>query len=79
LAGKKIIAQLNKHMPRTHGYSAIHMNCFDYIVPNVDEPLPEVKNHDPTPAEQAIGKLISELVPDGACLQMGIGRRDKTI
>ncbi|TPX33093.1 hypothetical protein SmJEL517_g03940 [Synchytrium microbalum] len=69
----KIIGQINKNMPRTHGQSFIHVNALDYIVENVDEPLPEAIVKPPTKVEQQIGKHIAGLVEDGACLQMGIG------
>ena len=60
-------------MPRTHGSSFIHINALDYIVSDVDEPLPETVIKAPTRVEQQIGKHIAGLVEDGACLQMGIG------
>ncbi|CAF4451505.1 unnamed protein product, partial [Adineta steineri] len=38
---KKIIAQINRHMPRTHGDTFVHMNDIDAYVEH-DEPLIEV-------------------------------------
>jgi acyl-CoA hydrolase len=67
-----IIAQINPHMPRTHGQTFIHYNSFDAVVP-VDVPLPEYPNQPLGKVELAIGKHIAELVPNGATLQMGIG------
>src|SRR5205807_8146262 len=36
-------------------------------------PLPEVPFPDPLPEDEAIGRRIAELIPDGATLQLGIG------
>lgn len=67
-----VIAQVNPHMPRTHGDGLIHVNDIDYAV-DVDDPLPEVQPHELTETEIAIGKHCASLVEDGATLQMGIG------
>lgn len=68
---KVIIAQVNKHMPRTFGDGIIHQGHFDYAV-EVDTPI---VIHDSKPlseVEKAIGKHIADnLVEDGATLQMG--------
>jgi 4-hydroxybutyrate CoA-transferase len=60
-------------MPRTHGYSFIHLDSIDYVVPDVNEPLPIKAHSAPTEVEVKIGKVIAGLVKDGATLQMGIG------
>ncbi|MCB9549693.1 MAG: acetyl-CoA hydrolase/transferase family protein [Myxococcales bacterium] len=67
-----VIAQVNPHMPRTHGDGLIHIRRLQYAVA-VDEPLPA---HDPpalSAIEHAIGGHVAGLVEDGATLQMGIG------
>lgn len=75
-----IIAQINRNMPRTHGQSFIHYNCLDYVVeehvPLPSLPVPSLSNHqhDGTGAgaddvNRRIGKIVADLVPDGACLQ----------
>ncbi|KAL4220925.1 hypothetical protein ACF0H5_019191 [Mactra antiquata] len=70
---KYIIAQVNKHLPRTFGDGIIHESHVDAMV-QWDEPLHEMAKNDLTPEETKIGKLIAEnLVEDGATLQMGIG------
>lgn len=70
---KKIVAQVNKQMPRTFGDAIIHEGHFDYAV-NVDTPLSIHPHRKMSPQEEAIGKWIAEnLVEDGATLQMGIG------
>ena len=69
---KLVIAQINRHMPRTHGDGFIHLSHINFAV-EVDEELPEVIITQITPEESQIGKHVAELVEDGATLQMGIG------
>jgi acyl-CoA hydrolase len=69
---KTVIAQVNKHIPRTHGDGLIHVRDIDFLVEH-NELLPEIKTHPITDIEKSIGKNIAELVEDGATLQMGIG------
>lgn len=67
-----VVAQVNKYMPRTFGDSTLHTRNFDYIVEH-DFPLVEAKIQPLTEVEKKIGKYISDLVPDGGTIQMGIG------
>ncbi|HAA12367.1 MAG TPA: 4-hydroxybutyrate CoA-transferase [Cytophagales bacterium] len=67
-----IIAEVNPHMPRTHGDGVLHISQIHAWSWNPN-PLPEYKGHAPTEAETAIGKHIANLVEDGSTLQMGIG------
>ena len=67
-----VIAQVNRQMPRTMGRSFVHVSKFDHIV-ECDSPLPELVSAEPGETETAIGRYVSELVDDGATLQMGIG------
>ena len=69
---KCLIAEVNPHMPRTHGDSFIHISRFKHLVES-DDPIYEAVSAPPTPEEQRIGQYIAELVEDGATLQMGIG------
>jgi 4-hydroxybutyrate CoA-transferase len=67
-----VIAQINKHIPRTLGDSQIHTSMIHYAVP-FDEPLHEITWGEPTKEQQQIGSNVASLVEDGATLQMGIG------
>ncbi len=67
-----VIAQVNRHMPRTHGESVIHVDQIHAFVEH-DQPLPEAHSKPMTEVEARIGKFCAELVEDGATLQMGIG------
>lgn len=69
---KIIIAQINPNMPRTHGDGFIHVSKIDALV-EVDDPLPEQIIPEPDKSEMKIGQFCTELVEDGATLQMGIG------
>jgi len=68
-----VIAQVNPLMPRTWGDSFVHVDEIDWLVPH-EEPLVEMR-----PAEKdneiarRIGHFVSQLVDDGATLQMGFG------
>ena len=68
-----VIAQVNEHMPRTHGDGIIHLREIHALV-EAHDPLPEMdysaKLGD---AERAIGRHVSSLIEDGSTLQMGIG------
>jgi acyl-CoA hydrolase len=68
-----VIAEVNPNMPRVRGDSFINVSEVEAIVES-DLPLLnyEVKSAK-SEKEAAIGSLVSELIPDGACLQIGIG------
>lgn len=67
-----VIAQVNKHMPRTFGNSIKHVRDFTCFV-EYDEPLPEVIGGEISDVEMEIGKYCASLINDGDCLQLGIG------
>lgn len=69
---KKVIAEVNQRMPKTHGKTAIHVSQIDFLV-ETDEPLPILHNEAADLVTLAIGKNVASLVEDGATLQMGIG------
>jgi acetyl-CoA hydrolase len=69
-----LIAEVNQQMPRTLGDSFIHVSRLNYIVP-VNYPIPEMAMSDEGNSEvvEKIAGYISELIPDGATMQLGIG------
>lgn len=70
---KKIIAQVNPRMPRTHGDGMVHVSRFIAMVMH-EAPLHEsVMAEILSPQEQAIGNHIAGLIEDKSTLQMGIG------
>src|SRR5512135_3488705 len=69
---KRLIVEVNEYMPRVHGDSRIHISEVAAVVEN-HTPLPEVAGTAPGPVDDTIGRLIAEMVPDGATIQIGIG------
>ncbi|WP_178668717.1 acetyl-CoA hydrolase/transferase family protein [uncultured Eubacterium sp.] len=67
-----VIAQVNKHMPRTFGNSIKHVRDFTCFV-EYDEPLPEVIGGELSEVDLEIGRYCASLINDGDCLQLGIG------
>lgn len=70
-ASKTAIAVVNPNVPFAYG-DLVNIKMFDSFVWD-DSPLITKDFAEPTPVEILIGKNCAELVPDGACLQMGIG------
>jgi 4-hydroxybutyrate CoA-transferase len=71
-AARRVIAQLNRSMPRTLGDGFIHVDAIELGV-EVDVPPWNHRGSELGPEERRIGELVTELIPDGATLQMGIG------
>jgi 4-hydroxybutyrate CoA-transferase len=69
---RTVVAQVNRHMPRTHGDGLIHVDAIDFLVEG-DDPLPETAPRVASDVERAIGRHCADLVEDGATLQVGIG------
>lgn len=69
---KTVIAQVNPHMPRTHGDGFVHESAISVMVDG-PAPLIEHKRGKVTETIAKIGKNVAQLVEDGATLQMGIG------
>ena len=70
---KKLIAQVNPNMPRTHGDGFIHVSRFHAMV-ECNDALPEVSYSSNLSNEDlTIGKNVAALVEDRSTLQMGIG------
>ncbi|MTH98909.1 acetyl-CoA hydrolase/transferase family protein [Roseibium sp. RKSG952] len=72
-ASKRLIVEVNDNMPRVFGQSQIHISEIDAIVENT-APLMEVETVEASKAGHEIGKLIAPMIPNGATLQLGIGR-----
>jgi itaconate CoA-transferase len=70
---RPLVVEVNKNMPRVYGIGAqLHVSEVDAIVEN-HVPLLELPLRQAAPEDAVIGGIISELVPNGACLQMGVG------
>ena len=71
-ASKYLIVEVNPNMPRVFGDSLLHVSEVDAIVES-DAPLLELIPAKGKHEDDTIGKLIAEMVPDGATLQLGFG------
>ena len=67
-----VIAEVNRHMPRTHGETALHIRDIDAIV-ETDRPLLELPTEPFTDMHMRVARNVASLIPDGATLQTGIG------
>jgi len=68
-----VIAQVNPRMPRTWGDSFVHVDDIDWLVPYEEplvEALPRIRDNE---VSRRIGLFVSQLVDDGATLQIGFG------
>ncbi len=65
------IGVVNPNVPFAYG-DLVSLDRFEFLVSD-DTPLVTKDFAEPTPTEVLIGKNCAELVPDGACIQMGIG------
>lgn len=70
-----IIVEVNRNMPRCLGgfEEGIHVSQVDYIVEGYDPPLAQLKPGELTDVDRSVARMIVEEIPNGACLQLGIG------
>jgi acyl-CoA hydrolase len=68
----EVVAEVNRRMPRTHGNTVVPLNRLAAYT-ETDRELPGHAVEASTETEARIGELVADLVPDRACLQMGIG------
>ena len=72
-AAKRLIVEVNPHMPRVFGSgAALHVSEVTAIVEH-EAPLLELPVRSGSDTDRTIAKTIAAMVPDGACLQMGVG------
>ena len=64
--------EANAQMPRTMGRNSIHLSQVAGWC-EVDRPLVEVPPAVPDAVDRRIAELVAERIPDGACVQAGIG------
>ncbi len=68
-----IIVEVNRHAPRLNSEDfKIHVSDVDIIVEN-DFPIFELPDIPIMDEERQIAKYIADLVPDGSCIQIGLG------
>lgn len=72
---KHVIVEVNQNMPRCLGGTecGVHISDVTYIVEGENPPISELGAGTATEVDQAVANLIVEEIPNGACLQLGIG------
>lgn len=79
---KHIIVEVNENMPRCLGGTecGVHISDVTYIVEGSNPPIGEMGGGGAaTDVDKAVAKLIVEQIPNGACLQLGIGGMPNTV
>jgi acetyl-CoA hydrolase len=71
-SAKYVVAEVNANMPYVHGENFIHETHINAMVEH-NHPLPELNSKEPDSVSCRIGEIVAQLIPDEACLQMGIG------
>jgi butyryl-CoA:acetate CoA-transferase len=70
-----VIVEVNENMPRCLGghETGVHISKVDYIVQGENPAIAELGAAQPSDIDKAVAKTIVEQIPNGACLQLGIG------
>lgn len=76
-----VVVEVNRNMPRCLGgkEDCIHISRVDMIVEGENPAMPQLGSVPPTDVDKAVAKLIVEDIPNGACLQLGIGGMPNTV
>ena len=72
---KILIVEVNQNMPRCLGGfgESVHISDVDMIVEGRNDPMGQLLSAAPTEIDKAVAKQVVERIPNGACLQLGIG------
>ena len=70
-----VIVEVNRNMPRCLGGGdvSVHVSDIDYVVEGDNPPIRTQQGGEPTEVDVAIARQIVPQIPNGACLQLGIG------
>ena len=69
---RRVFLEVNRELPRAVCGTQIHISRVDALIEN-HHALPVLPQSAPDELSQTIGGFIAELIPDGACIQLGIG------
>jgi itaconate CoA-transferase len=69
---KRLIVEVNRNLPRSHGTGMVHLSQIDAIVEHVSE-MPLAEGKEPTDVDRRIAARVLPMVQDGACVQFGVG------
>ncbi len=73
---KCVVVEVNKNVPRCLGgfEEGVHISNVDMIIEGNNPPMAELGGGGPaSEVDEAVAKQIVEQIPNGACLQLGIG------
>ena len=72
---KIVIVEVNQNMPRCLGGfgESVHISDVDMIVEGRNDPMGQLLSAPPTEIDKAVARQVVERIPNGACLQLGIG------
>lgn len=69
---RDLILEVNEHMPKTYGNNQFHISEVTALCEN-HAPLVQLPAEPISKEDELIGQYIADLVPDEACIQIGIG------
>ncbi|MCM2322442.1 MAG: 4-hydroxybutyrate CoA-transferase [Oligoflexia bacterium] len=69
---RAVVLEVNPNIPFANGNCHVHISQVSALVES-EEPLIEVALPKIGPVQQAIGKYVADMIPDGATLQIGYG------
>lgn len=80
-SAKVIIVEVNENVPRCLGgfEEKIHISQVDMVVEGSNPPMGQSPAGEATEVDTKIAKLVVEEIPNGACLQLGIGGMPNTV
>ena len=79
---KVVIVEVNQNLPWVNGLNGCEINIrdVDFVVEGENPPVAQLGGGGaPTEVDQAVADLIVPEIPNGACLQLGIGGMPNTI
>ena len=77
-SAKTVIAEVNHQMPWVYGDNLIHINEIDFAF-ETDRPLPQIYPEELTELDRQVGGYASQLIEDGATIQIGLGRLSEAV
>jgi butyryl-CoA:acetate CoA-transferase len=75
------IVEINHNMPRTRGSGDVnlHISEVDYVIEGPNADIAEIESGSPDDVDRRVADFIVEEIPNGACLQLGIGRMPNAV
>ena len=67
-----VIAEINPEVPRTRGRTTIPTSDVECMI-EAEKPLFGIEGREPKDSDKKIAGFVSELIPDGATVELGIG------